>query len=163
MRRLIDIILMVDCTEFLCSPCLTCHNQHQGSHTVWWSNVSISMCLPLIAKEQLKQTNFKQNFLKTHGSSKLGIKTIEKLQLIAINDKIAIPKSWLNRILKWYNDYRNHPGSTRMHKTLENVFYLPKMKVHSENHVKHCRACHIFKEKHQKIWQPPTKRCEKNE
>ena len=118
---------------------------------------------PLIAKEQHKETNFKQKLLKSHGDSKVSDKTIEDVQLTTVNDKIAIPASLSNRVMEWCHDCLNHPGATGMHKTLAQLFHWPNMKAHCEHHVKHCGKCQLCKQNKKKCGKLPHKDVEKSE
>ena len=93
------------------------------------------MSPPLIGKEQRKIADFRQQLLKAHGESKVTVKTLENIPLLCVNNRVAIPPELANRILKWCHDCSNHPGETRMHQTLAQMFCWPNMKAHCELHV----------------------------
>ena len=121
------------------------------------------MSPPLIGKEQRKLANFKQQLLKTHGESKVTVKTLENVQLLCVNNRVAIPPELTNRILKWCHDHLNHPGETRMHQTLAQMFHWPNMKAHCEHHVKQCSICQSCKKKNKKHCKLPQTDVEKSE
>ena len=119
------------------------------------------MSPPLIAREQKKEKGFRQTLLKAHGT-KVSTKTIEDQQLLMVDNKIAVPPTLVNRILTWYHDYLKHPGSTRMHKTLEQVFWWPNMRANCEHHVSHCKICQLCKSSNKKYGKLPQKDVEKS-
>ena len=114
------------------------------------------MSPPLIATEQRKEKGFKQHLLKLHGN-KVTTKVVEDVQLLMVNGKIAVPPSLTPRILEWYHDYLNHPGATRMHKTLEQLFWWPNMRTQAEHHVAHCKICQMCKKSNKKHGKLPQK------
>ena len=94
--------------------------------------------------------------LKNFGP-KVTTKVVESQSLLMVNNKILVPPSLSHRILQWYHDYLNHPGSTRIHKTLEQTFWWPNMRAHCEHHVKHCKTCQLCKSSNKKHGKLPQK------
>ena len=57
---------------------------------------------------------------------------------VTYNDKIYIPSSLRKDVMNWYHHYQQHPGASRMERTLGAVVYWPNM---SKDIRRFCTTC----------------------
>ena len=76
--------------------------------------------------------------------------------------KIVIPVSHINPVLEWFHRVLNHPGATRMYRTMGIHFYFPNMKSIVEDYCKTCDICQRIKGPFPKFGQLPMKSAESN-
>ena len=55
------------------------------------------------------------------------LKVINDVEVQTYKDKIYIPASLREKVLNWYHHYLQHPGASRMERTLGSVVYWPNM------------------------------------
>ena len=84
-------------------------------------------------------------------------RAVNDIEVILENDKIFIPSSLRERILGWYHVYLVHPGSVRMHKTINATMTWPKMKAEIERYCRTCGKCQLAKRKTKKYGKLPAK------
>ena len=67
---------------------------------------------------------------------------IDTLPLVFTDkDQMVIPEAQQNEVLNWYHYFLNHPGETRMEKTIKAKIYWKGI----TNHIKHfVKICHIL-------------------
>ena len=66
-------------------------------------------------------------------------------KLVTYKNKIVVPKSLQLQTLQWYHHYLQHPGETRMYKTLQQSLYWPSMLKDITHICKTCKLCQISK------------------
>ena len=76
--------------------------------------------------------------------------------------KIVIPVAHINPVLEWYHRVLNHPGASRMYRTMGMHFYFPNMKSIVEDFCKTCDVCQRIKGPFPKLGQLPMKQPETN-
>jgi Integrase zinc binding domain len=79
----------------------------------------------LIAKEQ--KVDQQSQKLQETGTRPIKEQTIEGVQLLAIDNRIIIPKVLKQRIVSWYHLYLKHPGQNRMENTLKSIYWWNNM------------------------------------
>ena len=65
--------------------------------------------------------------------------------LLSKNNAIVVPRMLQDRILAWYHEYLVHPGSTRLAKTLTQLFWWDSLPKDAERYVRTCRKCQVCK------------------
>lgn len=76
--------------------------------------------------------------------------------------KIVIPVRHINPVLEWFHRVLNHPGATRMYRTMGIHFFFPNMKSIVEEYCKTCNICQRVKGPFPKLGQLPMKTPESN-
>ena len=76
--------------------------------------------------------------------------------------KIVIPVAHVKVMLEWYHRILNHPGASRMYRTMGMHFYFPNMKSIVEDYCKTCDICQRIKGPFPKLGQLPMKQPEMN-
>ena len=56
-----------------------------------------------------------------------------------------MPQSLIRRVLDWYHLYINHPGGSRLRKTIREVCYWKGLFMQAEMFTKICNTCKQFK------------------
>ena len=68
-------------------------------------------------------------------------KVINDVEVVTYNDRIYIPSSLRKDTMNWYHHYLQHPGASRMERTLGSVVYWPGM---SKDICQLCTTCKIY-------------------
>eukprot|EP00980_Cylindrotheca_fusiformis_P020525 scaffold7585_cov72-Cylindrotheca_fusiformis.AAC.2 len=76
------------------------------------------------------------------------------------NDKIVVPLSLRQRLIKWYHEVLMHPGLNRTEQTIRMHFTWPKLRSDVEKICKHCRTCQLAKKTRIKYGYLPPKEAE---
>ena len=76
--------------------------------------------------------------------------------------KIVIPVAHIDPVLEWFHRVLNHPGATRMYRTIGIHFYFPNMKAIIEDYCKTCDICQRIKGPFPKLGHLPLKVAEQN-
>jgi hypothetical protein len=71
--------------------------------------------------------------------------------------KIVIPAALQNCAVSWYHHNLQHPGHTRLEKTLHDTLYWKGMRHTIQWHVKYCCTCQIDKQHKNQYGNFPTK------
>ncbi len=87
----------------------------------------------------------------------IGLYLIEDTKVLCKNEKVMIPTSWRHRALSLYHHYLQHPGRSRLEKTMRSVMYWKGMRTTIRSYVKSCRSCQINKWHSQKYGHLPPK------
>ena len=87
-------------------------------------------------------------------------KIINDIESIHLNDKIYIPEPLRLKILNWYHHFLNHPGETRLAKTIGQTMIWPGLTNHSKQHCHRCKNCQKNKKKWDKYGHLPAKEAE---
>ena len=64
--------------------------------------------------------------------------------------RLVIPNKLQYRAIAWYHHYLQHPGHTRLEKTLKQAMYWTDMKSSIRQFVKQCKSCQV--NKRSKCW-----------
>ena len=78
-------------------------------------------------------------------------------KLITYEGKIYVPKSLQSMTLNWFHHYLQHPGATRMEKTIRQSLYWPSMSADCKRVCKYCRLCQFSKRLKRKYKKIPPK------
>jgi hypothetical protein len=79
-------------------------------------------------------------------SDKFSERIVERSRVITYDNKIYIPISLIKRIVWWYHTYLQHPGITRMEKTLrQNLTWPNLINDDVEAAVNNCHECQMGK------------------
>ncbi len=82
---------------------------------------------------------------------------IEDTKVLHKNDKLIIPASLRHRAVTCYHHYLQHPGHSRLEKTMRSVMYWKGMRNTIQKHVKSCRSCQANKRHSLKYGHVPPK------
>ena len=77
--------------------------------------------------------------------------------VILENGKVFIPLPFHQRALNWHHHWLIHPGSFRMHKTINLTATWPNLKSEVENWCKTCKRCQLSKKKTVRYSELPAK------
>ena len=77
--------------------------------------------------------------------------------LITYQGRIYIPPCLTANTLNWYHHYLQHPGATRMYRTLSQTVYWPGLRAQCERLVKGCKMCQLSKRLRTKYGKLPPK------
>ena len=98
-------------------------------------NDSCPIDFRVIAKHQANDATL-QTLLQTDDYSQL---RLDNLDIIFYQqDKIAIPASLLDLIIKWYHTLLNHPDIDRTYRTISAHFYCKGMEVRARELIRQC-------------------------
>jgi transposase InsO family protein len=112
----------------------------------------------LLATEQRKDKTLMRNVKRA--SNIYSTRTIEDVELITYHDKIVVPLTLRSRIIAWYHQYLQHPGMTRMEKTLRQTLTWPNLSKDVEKYVGSCHKCQLCKKLMKKYGKLPEKEAE---
>jgi hypothetical protein len=87
----------------------------------------------------------------------LEIKIIENTTCVCKDGWLIIPKPLQVRAVKWYHHYLQHPGQTRLKKTMNTAMYWKGMHTTIRSLSKSCRSCQINQRWLQKYGHLPPK------
>ena len=79
------------------------------------------------------------------------------VSLITYDDKIYVPPCLTSDTLNWYHQYLQHPGVTRLYRTISQTVYWPGLRVQCERLVKSCKLCQLSKRLRSKYGKLPPK------
>ena len=77
--------------------------------------------------------------------------------IITHEGKIYVPPCLRSDTLNWYHQYMQHPGATRMYKTISQTVYWPGLEAQCRHLVKHCKMCQLSKRLRSKYGKLPPK------
>ena len=97
---------------------------------------------------------FKRNAVLDHG---LEIKLIENTLCVCKDGRLVIPKPLQKRAVLWYHHYLQHPGHTRLEKTLNAVKYWKGMRTTIRSITKSCKTCQTNKRRNYEYGHLPAK------
>ncbi len=95
---------------------------------------------------------FKHNAVVDHG---LEIKPIENMICVCKDDRFVIPKPLQVHAVKWYHQYLQHPGHTRLEETMNAGMYWKGMCTTIRSLTKSCKLCQVDKRWSQKYGHLP--------
>jgi hypothetical protein len=81
---------------------------------------------------------FKCDAVKDQG---LEIKLIENMTCVCKDGWLVIPKLLQVHAVKWYHNYLQHPGHTRLEETMNTAMYWKGMRTTIQSLTKSCRSC----------------------
>ena len=82
---------------------------------------------------------------------------IMDVSLITYEGKIYVPPCLTSDTLNWYHQYLQHPGATRLYRTISQTVYWPGLKAQCEDLVKSCKLCQLSKRLRSKYGKLPPK------
>eukprot|EP00804_Cyclotella_cryptica_P008076 CCRYP_004575-RA/>CCRYP_004575-RA protein AED:0.32 eAED:0.33 QI:0/0/0/1/0/0/2/0/374 len=82
---------------------------------------------------------------------------VESTELLCKDWKMIIPKDLQHRAVSWYHHYLQHPGHSRLEKTLCAAMHWKGMRNTIRKYVKNCHACQVNKSHKHKYGKLPTK------
>ncbi len=85
---------------------------------------------------------FKRNAVIDQG---LEIKLIENTLCVCKDGQLVIPKPLQRRAVMWYHHYLQHPGHTRLEKTMNAAMYWKDMRTTIRSITKSCKTCQVIK------------------
>ena len=105
--------------------------------------------LSLIARSQRNDEMIKQMKQKHPGNFRerpIGLNNILEYRSPVIRDyRIILPHDLQQKIIEWYHQILNHPGSTKLYATLSKYFYFSGMKEYINEYTKSCDTCQRYK------------------
>ena len=87
----------------------------------------------------------------------INTKVINNVEVVTYNDQIYIPSSLWKNTTNWYHHYLQHPGASRMEKTLGSVVYWPNMSKDIRRLCTTCKLCQLVKRTKGKYGKLPPK------
>ena len=69
-------------------------------------------------KKYLIKINYKLSAYISYWSSGYSKQALDKVEIILYDSKIYVPQTLRRRVLDWYHFYLNHPGGSRLAKTI---------------------------------------------
>jgi hypothetical protein len=87
----------------------------------------------------------------------LEIKLIENTTCVCKDGWLVIPKPLQVHAFKWYHHYLQHPGHTRLKKTMNAAMYWKGMHTTIQSLTKFCKSCQVNKRQSQKYGHLPPK------
>ena len=72
---------------------------------------------------------------------------LNDVKIIFYDSKIYVPQNLCRRVLDWYHFHLNHPGDSRLAKTIREVCYWKCLVVQSGLYAKLCNICQHFKKR----------------
>ena len=82
---------------------------------------------------------------------------VQDVELIAHEGKVYIPPHLRDDVLNWYHHYLQHPGESRMYKTISQTIYWPGLKKQCVSLCKKCKVCQLSKRLMQNYGKLPPK------
>ncbi len=73
------------------------------------------------------------------------LQLVEDTKGLCKNGKLIIPRSLQPRAVAWYHHYLQHPGHSRLEKTMRSVMYWKGMHTTILRYTKSCRSCQVNK------------------
>ena len=70
---------------------------------------------------------------------------LNDVEIICYDRKIYLPQSLCRRVLYWYHFNLNHPGGSRLAKTIRGVCYWKGLVTQAKLFAKMCNTCRHFK------------------
>ena len=92
-----------------------------------------------------------------HLKAEMKPKVINDVEVQTYKDKIYIPISLQEKVLNWYHHYLQHPGASRMERTLGSVVYWPGMSKDIHRLCTTCKLCQLAKRTKGKYGKLPPK------
>ena len=83
-----------------------------------------------------------------------------KVNIITKENRYYIPDALSNAVIQWYHEMLRHPGSTRLHKTLNLKYYIKGLRAKVNSLVKRCSTCQQYKKPTKKYGKLPAKKTE---
>ena len=109
-------------------------------------------CFPLniliVQREEQKEPINRNSKLSTYilyQVSGYSRKDLNYVNIICYDSKIYLPQTLHIRVRDWYHFYLNHPGGSRLEKTIGEVCYWKDLVMRSELYAKPCKICQQFK------------------
>ena len=94
---------------------------------------------------------------KDKSSSHFLNKIINDVEVVTYKNRIYIPSSLWEDAMNWYHHYLQHPGASRMERTLSSVVYWPKMSKDIRRLCRTCELCQLAKRTKGKSGKLPPK------
>ena len=94
------------------------------------------------------------------GKKEYTIAVVEGHKLLRLNERIVVPQILRKRIINWVHTYLQHPGHTRMEKTIGELFTWANMRDDIRRYVKGCHKCQLCKTSAKKYGKLPLKTAE---
>ena len=105
-------------------------------------------CFPLnliiVQIEQQKETRNINSNLSTYISDRVSsysMQELDNIEIICYDSKIYVPQSLRRHVLDWYHFYLNHPGGSRLAKTIQEVCYWKGLVTQVDLLAKTCKIC----------------------
>jgi hypothetical protein len=105
-------------------------------------NIEYPLSTAVIAKHQQKDTTLVRH-IKRH--LEYFTKRVDGHNVIFLNNKIYIPKTFRKEILKWYHTTLHHPGIVRTKKSIKSHLTWLSMRTDIEQYIQKCRICQLCK------------------
>ena len=104
--------------------------------------------------EPVLKHHFKRNAVLEKG---VELQLVENESCICDKGRLVIPKPLQRRAMIWYHHYLQHPGHTRLEKTMKAAIYLKGMCTTIRSKTKSCKTCQINKKRSLKYGHLPSK------
>jgi hypothetical protein len=85
---------------------------------------------------------FKHNAVLDKG---LDVRLVDNTYVVCKDGRMIIPKSLQRCAVLWYHHYLQHPGHSRLKKTMKATMYWKGMRTSIWSITKSCRACQVNK------------------
>ena len=69
---------------------------------------------------------------------------LDDVEIICYDSKLYVPKSLRRHVLDLYHFYLNHPGGSRLAKTIQEIYYWKGLVTKAELSAKTCKMCQQF-------------------
>ena len=121
--------------------------QRGKSHLDVDSEEPFPLDLERVAHEQNKDKQLQgtKKGIPRNLKAEIKLKVINNVEVQTYNNIIYIPTSLRENVLNWYHHYLQHPGATRMEKTLGSVIYWPNMSKDIRRLCTTCKLCQLAK------------------
>ena len=106
---------------------------------------------------KLKEKDKKPTPSNTKHIPMINTKVINDVEVVTYNDRIYIPSSLWKDTMNWYHHYLQHPGASRMERTLGSVVYWPGMSKDIRRLCTTCKLCQLAKRTKGKYGKLPPK------
>ena len=105
--------------------------------------------------KELHKLSKKKNPKK--GKCNIKNKVINDVEVVTYNDKIYIPACLREEVMNWYHHYLQHPGASRMEKTIGAVVFWPNMSKNIRRLCTTCELCQLAKRTKDKYGKLPPR------
>ena len=109
----------------------------------------------MVAREQKKDKVLVAK--RKRDGQKIKKEVVQDVELITHEGKVYIPPRLRDDVLNWYHHYLQHPGESRMYKTISQTIYWPGLKNQCVSLCKKCKVCQLSKRLRQNYGKLPPK------
>jgi hypothetical protein len=117
---------------------------------------------PLTAQEvadaQRVDATLKHCFKRNHVFDKdFNIRLVDNISVVCKNGRMVIPKPLQRWVVLWFHHYLQHPGHTRLEKTMQATVYWKGMRITVRSITRSYRACQVNMKRKLKYGHLPPK------